>query len=295
MLAVAILLLSIMTVAVACGDDTTEGTETSMLTTSSESETATTGLETTVPADGTTTSGGNGTTTSGGDATTTPAAGGTTSSMPDTSSTTVGSATTVPEGMPTGPITIEVQLTGDAAVPPVDTAATGTFTIEIPAVSAESTSTTAMGTDSTTAGSTTGGEPGGSEITYKLDVTDIEDVTLAHIHQGAADANGPIVCTLFDGEEEGVKEGAFSGTLAEGTIDESMLEGPMEGQDLATLISAIMAGDTYVQVHTQANPAGEIRGQLIPTDGGTTTTSAPGTSATTSATDSTTTDSTIAY
>jgi hypothetical protein len=40
----------------------------------------------------------------------------------------------------------------------------------------------------------------------------------------------------------------------------------MQGKTLADLISAINNGDTYVNVHTQTHPDGEIRGQVQPGD-----------------------------
>jgi CHRD domain len=40
------------------------------------------------------------------------------------------------------------------------------------------------------------------------------------------------------------------------------LEGPLAGKQLSDLITMINNGDAYVNVHTEANPKGEIRGQL---------------------------------
>jgi hypothetical protein len=51
-----------------------------------------------------------------------------------------------------------------------------------------------------------------------------------------------------------------------GNITDSSLTGPMAGKTLADLISAINNGDTYVNVHTQTHPDGEIRGQIQPGD-----------------------------
>ena len=43
---------------------------------------------------------------------------------------------------------------------------------------------------------------------------------------------------------------------------QSDLEGPMKGKEISDLVSAMSSGVTYVNVHTQANPNGEIRGQI---------------------------------
>ena len=37
----------------------------------------------------------------------------------------------------------------------------------------------------------------GKTMTYKVDVKDIDKVTMVHIHQGKAGENGPVVVTLF--------------------------------------------------------------------------------------------------
>ena len=37
----------------------------------------------------------------------------------------------------------------------------------------------------------------GKTMTYKVDVKDIDKVTMAHIHQGKTGENGPVVVTLF--------------------------------------------------------------------------------------------------
>jgi hypothetical protein len=41
------------------------------------------------------------------------------------------------------------------------------------------------------------------------------------------------------------------------------LVGPLAGGELGDLIAEMVAGNTYVNVHTVANPGGEIRGQLF--------------------------------
>ena len=50
--------------------------------------------------------------------------------------------------------------------------------------------------------------------------------------------------------------------LAEGTITAGDLTGPLLGSALADLIEQIREGNTYVNVHTEANRLGEIRGQI---------------------------------
>lgn len=176
-----------------------------------------------------------------------------------------GGATTTtqpPTTTATGPIgsapaKIVVDLSGDQVVPPVQTSASGTFTLMI--------ETSPSGT---------------FNISYQLDVKDIVDVTAAHIHLGAAGTNGDVIVPLFTGPP---KTGSFTGTLASGTITEADLTGPMQGKTFQDLAGVVLAGGTYVNVHTTANPNGEIRGQIVVSGigGATTTTGAGGGAVTT--------------
>jgi hypothetical protein len=71
-------------------------------------------------------------------------------------------------------------------------------------------------------------------------------VTVAHVHTGAAGAIGGIVFDLT--ATEGATDG--SGTLS-------------ATQTLTSKkIASLNAGNLYVNLHTAANPGGEIRGQL---------------------------------
>ena len=124
-------------------------------------------------------------------------------------------------------------LSGDAEVPPVDTRARGVVNLSV--------------NDAET------------QLHYELRVSNIEDITQAHIHQGAAGENGPVVVFLFGFIGEGVTR---NGLLAANTRTSADLIGPLAGEPLSALIDQIRSGNAYVNVHTVANPPGEIRGQL---------------------------------
>jgi hypothetical protein len=94
-------------------------------------------------------------------------------------------------------------------------------------------------------------------IHYFINVTGTEGVTQGHIHSGADGENGPIVVTLLNFESP------QSAVLENGTFTESNLEGPMQGKTIPDLIAAMKNGSTYVNVHTEQNPEGEVRGQLV--------------------------------
>lgn len=88
----------------------------------------------------------------------------------------------------------------------------------------------------------------------------MDNVTAAHIHSGKTGANGPILVTLFKTESPSSKP--INGILTSGNITNADLEGPMAGKTLIDLTKAMELGETYVNVHSEEVPNGEIRGQI---------------------------------
>jgi hypothetical protein len=88
-------------------------------------------------------------------------------------------------------------------------------------------------------------------------------VLMAHIHIGPAGVNGPVVVWLYpEGPPPQLIEGRFDGILAEGVITEADLVGMLAGMTMDDLVAEMLAGNTYVNVHTTQFPGGEIRGQI---------------------------------
>jgi Cu/Zn superoxide dismutase len=98
----------------------------------------------------------------------------------------------------------------------------------------------------------------GTTLHYKLQVKNLVDANAAHIHLAKKGTDGPPVAGLFAAE----KKGKFSGVLAEGTLTDKDLMGTLQGKTMKDLIDVIKAEEAYVNVHTNANPDGEIRGQI---------------------------------
>lgn len=102
-----------------------------------------------------------------------------------------------------------------------------------------------------------------AEVRYFIDLEDITNVTLAHIHVGDANTAGPIVVELFNAGGTPV-----SFTDRDNLVDDTFTEADIQVaggiETLEDLLDAMEAGNTYVNVHTSANGGGEIRGQLVP-------------------------------
>ncbi len=110
-------------------------------------------------------------------------------------------------------------------------------------------------------------------IEYELSYGDLGSRALqAHIHFGNAWENGGVsafLCTNLGNAPpmSDVPACPELGGTVEGVIEAADVIGPggargIQAGDLETLIDAIEAGATYVNVHTEAFPPGQIRGQI---------------------------------
>jgi CHRD domain len=94
---------------------------------------------------------------------------------------------------------------------------------------------------------------------FEVDVAGIDSVTLAHIHGPADTANSAgVALNLYTtGKSKGL---GFTGVLSAGVAGEL---GAPAGMTLDSLLVLMRNGNAYVNVHTVAHPAGEIRGQVV--------------------------------
>ncbi|MEL6443889.1 MAG: CHRD domain-containing protein [Bacteroidota bacterium] len=85
---------------------------------------------------------------------------------------------------------------------------------------------------------------------FQLNLTKVGEPTRVHIHQGAAGVNGPIAISFFDTVVENpvpAPPNLIGCVTAERDVIERILANP---------------ANYYVNVHTEAYPAGAVRGQL---------------------------------
>lgn len=119
-------------------------------------------------------------------------------------------------------------LSGDAQVPPITVDATGDATVTI--------------------------ADDESSVSWDVNYTGLTgDAAAGHIHFGASDAAGPVMIPFATVSNTGSTGSFASGDYAGGAGLPA---------DWAGVLAAIRDGDAYVNIHTAANGAGEIRGQL---------------------------------
>lgn len=122
------------------------------------------------------------------------------------------------------------ELTGADVLPPVNTDANGTITVQ----------------------------GNNQSLNYQLALSDMKNVTAAHIHFGNDDENGKVVVPLLETENP---SGLEIETLGR-NFTEDNVQGPLAGLPLDQLIGFMGNGSTYVNVHSTEFPLGEIRGQI---------------------------------
>ncbi len=146
------------------------------------------------------------------------------------SSTSTTAAATPPA---TGIKTFTAQLSGAEVVPAVTTTATGSATFTV--------------------------DPTGTKVHFVLEVSNISDVIASRLHEGKPRTNGSGLLILYPGPTQ---DGPFTGALAGGNFDASVLIGSLSGGTIADFVALLESGQAYVNVGTTKNPAGEIRGQV---------------------------------
>lgn len=116
---------------------------------------------------------------------------------------------------------------------------------------------------------------------YQVGVIDIQNITGIHIHQGKSGENGKVIVNLYEPKENislnqnGTKLTQLESSsvtiggntqsffVASGTINNSDLKGPLSGKNISDLVNLMKSGNTYVNVHSESHPDGEIRGQIM--------------------------------
>ncbi len=100
-----------------------------------------------------------------------------------------------------------------------------------------------------------------NNTSFSVNVEDLEGITAAHIHNGTKGLNGQVIVTLFLSPSPSSEDN--NSLSINGTITNDNLEGPLAGKQVGDLIGFMNNGSSYVNVHTEQNPLGAIRGQIV--------------------------------
>jgi hypothetical protein len=144
-------------------------------------------------------------------------------------------------------------LSGTEVVPPVKTSGTGMANFEVSE----------------------------NSLSYQVNILNTAKVTSVQIHKGTPGTNGDAIATVFKPKDNGrnlienmPKISDISSTTQRsssfsysGNIDELALTGPLKGKTVSDLVLAMQSGETYVVVHTEDYPKGELRGQILENEG----------------------------
>lgn len=128
---------------------------------------------------------------------------------------------------------------------------------EVPAISSDTSARVRLSFDA-----------GYTEVNYKVQVFDGKAITQIHLHCGMAGSNGPLIAILFNVAPTAGPGGvdlngkAESGFLTNEDINEVEC-GNINISNVASLQEAVLQRMVYLNVHSEANPSGEVRGQFF--------------------------------
>jgi hypothetical protein len=122
-----------------------------------------------------------------------------------------------------------------------------------------------VATDRTAVG-TADFDAGFTSVRVHVRVSDPTNIVAAHFHCGKPGENGPIVFGLFSPGPLMLEGNTVRGTLTNTNANLAANCVPLIGRpvnNIAALALAMREGLVYLNIHTSAFPAGEIRGQLL--------------------------------
>jgi hypothetical protein len=107
-----------------------------------------------------------------------------------------------------------------------------------------------------------------SAVHFDLEYQGLQTTVLfSHIHVGQPNVNGAV--TVFfcggGGRPACPQSGTVTGDFVANDVG-AITSQQLDSHDLALLLKAIRAGETYANVHTMTSPGGEIRGQIRAAD-----------------------------
>ena len=161
-----------------------------------------------------------------------------------------------------------VVLSGSQETPPVDTLASGKAKFELKEPEAEDDDEEGGDDEGEDEEAEDRGRRDGSEeektpnLKYSVHAKRLVGFTAAHIHVGAPGQPGPIVAPLPSSRSQRSRSGEVE---LQGRVRPSDLTGPLAGNWIG-FVAALRTGGLYVNLHTEAHPGGEIRGQIGSTE-----------------------------
>ena len=100
-------------------------------------------------------------------------------------------------------------------------------------------------------------------LLYNISVSNIDDVTRVHLHQGTYGVNGTLsnnLTILPNYEKTGILS---NGNISNNNSFQYELSG--KAKDVIDIIMKdLRSGEMYIDIHTKKYPDGEIRGQIYP-------------------------------
>ncbi|MDF1837994.1 MAG: spondin domain-containing protein [Planctomycetota bacterium] len=99
----------------------------------------------------------------------------------------------------------------------------------------------------------------GTRMVLIVQTIGLQDIVATHLHLGAPGQNGPVIANVLPAPSNPM--GGSDLFVAE--LRTGDLQGPLADFPLDELVRRIDSNEVYINMHSTAHPAGEVRGQLL--------------------------------